>query len=392
MCPCEVVRHLAWHSGVVKGGGEVMKDLLAGQIDLMNRCDPRTIALLTKNPKIEVLRSPGGCPWDAEQTHASLIQYLVEECYELIDAIEAGNRDEVLEELGDVLYQVIFHSDLDATGTLGLLSFVAATAPAPPPAASATEATGATAATVTFSPPTVALDPGSTPFAIGGSTRLLGIVVAGATAMAGWCVAVLPALLFDPAGLTLFFTLLMTAVVGFTAAQVQALTTAQVQALSTTQVAAMETRDVAALKTSQVAALTTDQVQTGLTTAQVVGLTVGQVASLTTDQVVALTTTQVAAMETRDVAALTTAQVAALTTDQVNTGLTTAQVAALTTAQVAALTTDQVQSGLTTAQVVGLTTTQVAALTTDQVRVLTTDQVAALILDLARRHGVLAPT
>ena len=65
------------------------------------------------------LRAPGGCPWDAEQTHASLIQYLVEECYELIDAIEAGNRDEVLEELGDVLYQVIFHSDLAATGTLG---------------------------------------------------------------------------------------------------------------------------------------------------------------------------------------------------------------------------------------------------------------------------------
>ena len=66
-----------------------------------------------------VLRAPGGCPWDAEQTHASLVQYLLEETYELIDAIESGKRDEVLEELGDVLYQVVFHSDLAATGTLG---------------------------------------------------------------------------------------------------------------------------------------------------------------------------------------------------------------------------------------------------------------------------------
>ena len=65
------------------------------------------------------LRAPGGCPWDAEQTHASLVQYLVEECYELVDAIESGNRDEILEELGDVLYQVVFHSDLAASGSLG---------------------------------------------------------------------------------------------------------------------------------------------------------------------------------------------------------------------------------------------------------------------------------
>ncbi len=65
------------------------------------------------------LRAPGGCPWDAEQTHQSLIQYLLEETYELIDALESGNRDEVLEELGDVLYQVIFHSDLASNGTLG---------------------------------------------------------------------------------------------------------------------------------------------------------------------------------------------------------------------------------------------------------------------------------
>ena len=56
------------------------------------------------------LRAPGGCPWDAEQDHRSLVQYLLEETHELIDALERGNRDEVLEELGDVLYQVIFHA------------------------------------------------------------------------------------------------------------------------------------------------------------------------------------------------------------------------------------------------------------------------------------------
>jgi len=65
------------------------------------------------------LRAPGGCPWDAEQDHRSLVQYLLEETYELIDAIESGSRDEVLEELGDVLYQVLFHSDLASEGTLG---------------------------------------------------------------------------------------------------------------------------------------------------------------------------------------------------------------------------------------------------------------------------------
>jgi XTP/dITP diphosphohydrolase len=63
---------------------------------------------------LEQLRAPGGCAWDAEQTHESLVRYLVEETYELIDAIESGNREELIEELGDVLYQVIFHSDIAA--------------------------------------------------------------------------------------------------------------------------------------------------------------------------------------------------------------------------------------------------------------------------------------
>ena len=60
------------------------------------------------------LRSPGGCPWDAEQTHASLARYLVEECYELLDAIERDDVAAMREELGDVLLQVLFHARVAA--------------------------------------------------------------------------------------------------------------------------------------------------------------------------------------------------------------------------------------------------------------------------------------
>ena len=56
------------------------------------------------------LRSPSGCAWDAEQTHESLIKYLLEESYEFIDAIETDDRAGMREELGDVLLQVYFHS------------------------------------------------------------------------------------------------------------------------------------------------------------------------------------------------------------------------------------------------------------------------------------------
>jgi NTP pyrophosphatase (non-canonical NTP hydrolase) len=56
------------------------------------------------------LRSPGGCPWDAEQTHESLATYLVEETYETLEAIETGDLDHLREELGDLLLQVVFHS------------------------------------------------------------------------------------------------------------------------------------------------------------------------------------------------------------------------------------------------------------------------------------------
>ncbi len=59
---------------------------------------------------MDKLRSPGGCAWDAEQTHQSLIKYLLEESYEFIDAIESDDRLGMREELGDVLLQVYFHS------------------------------------------------------------------------------------------------------------------------------------------------------------------------------------------------------------------------------------------------------------------------------------------
>jgi XTP/dITP diphosphohydrolase len=56
------------------------------------------------------LRSPGGCPWDARQTHRTLAEYLLEEAYETVEAIESGDRDDLREELGDLLLQVVFHS------------------------------------------------------------------------------------------------------------------------------------------------------------------------------------------------------------------------------------------------------------------------------------------
>jgi uncharacterized protein YabN with tetrapyrrole methylase and pyrophosphatase domain len=74
---------------------------------------------MKKKPAIEDLlnimarlRSPTGCPWDREQSHQSLRWHAVEEVYELIDAIEAGDDHEMVEELGDLLLQVVFHCQL----------------------------------------------------------------------------------------------------------------------------------------------------------------------------------------------------------------------------------------------------------------------------------------
>jgi XTP/dITP diphosphohydrolase len=80
-------------------------------LDVVIRPHPKLEELIAV---LERLRAPGGCAWDRAQTHESLVQYLVEETYELVDAIEAGDDRELVEELGDVLYQVVFHSDIAA--------------------------------------------------------------------------------------------------------------------------------------------------------------------------------------------------------------------------------------------------------------------------------------
>ena len=56
------------------------------------------------------LRGPAGCPWDREQTPESLKPFLIEECYEVIEALDEGSPDKVKEELGDLLFQIIFHA------------------------------------------------------------------------------------------------------------------------------------------------------------------------------------------------------------------------------------------------------------------------------------------
>ncbi len=73
--------------------GIYMHDNLSGLVALMAR-----------------LRSPDGCPWDRKQTPESLKPFLIEECYEVIDALDEGTPDKVKEELGDLLFQIIFHA------------------------------------------------------------------------------------------------------------------------------------------------------------------------------------------------------------------------------------------------------------------------------------------
>jgi MazG family protein len=67
-------------------------------------------ALRALNEVVEKLRAPGGCPWDREQTHRSLRPYLLEETYEVLEAIERGDSTTLREELGDLLLQVLMHS------------------------------------------------------------------------------------------------------------------------------------------------------------------------------------------------------------------------------------------------------------------------------------------
>ncbi len=80
---------------------------------------PAGAALIEAVAVMDRLRAPGGCPWDAEQTHVSLVRYLVEECFELVQAIEDGDEAAIREELGDVLLQVLFHARIAAERTAG---------------------------------------------------------------------------------------------------------------------------------------------------------------------------------------------------------------------------------------------------------------------------------
>lgn len=74
--------------------------------------DPPGARLLDAVAVMDRLRAPGGCPWDADQTHASLAPYLIEEAHEAADALAGEDLDALREELGDVLLQVLFHSRL----------------------------------------------------------------------------------------------------------------------------------------------------------------------------------------------------------------------------------------------------------------------------------------
>ena len=97
-----------------------LTDALAAEIS--SRQDPPEIEMLVGSYDVpgarlldlvavmDRLRSPQGCPWDAEQTHESLVPYAIEETHELVEAIESGDREHVQEELGDLLLQVMFHA------------------------------------------------------------------------------------------------------------------------------------------------------------------------------------------------------------------------------------------------------------------------------------------
>ncbi len=91
---------------VARAGGAVELEVVYGS------WDPPGSRLLDAVAVMDRLRSPGGCPWDAEQTHASLMPFLLEEAYEAYTALEEGDLDAAREELGDVLLQVLFHARL----------------------------------------------------------------------------------------------------------------------------------------------------------------------------------------------------------------------------------------------------------------------------------------
>jgi XTP/dITP diphosphohydrolase len=96
-------------------GAELAPDAESSSVDPAQRRDERAgLAFSELVAVMERLRAPGGCPWDAEQTHRSLAVHLVEEAYETLDAIDSGNMPELEEELGDLMLQVVFHAEIAA--------------------------------------------------------------------------------------------------------------------------------------------------------------------------------------------------------------------------------------------------------------------------------------
>lgn len=86
-------------------GGDVEIEVVIGRM-------PRGHRLLDLVRVMARLRGPGGCPWDAEQTHATLAKHLLDETYELLQAIEQGTPSDIADELGDLLLQVVFHAQM----------------------------------------------------------------------------------------------------------------------------------------------------------------------------------------------------------------------------------------------------------------------------------------
>lgn len=92
----------------------VLERALSGafEVEVVIGRAPRGHRLLDLVRVMARLRGPGGCPWDAEQTHQTLVKHLIDETYELLDAVETGTPDDIAEELGDLLLQVVFHAQM----------------------------------------------------------------------------------------------------------------------------------------------------------------------------------------------------------------------------------------------------------------------------------------
>jgi tetrapyrrole methylase family protein / MazG family protein len=103
-------------------GVESIRKIPIYEIDRQKDIDYLTSLYIPKDIKIKdfndlleimnILRGPEGCPWDKEQSHESLKKYLIEECYEVLEAIDEKNEDMLIEELGDVLLQIVFHAEI----------------------------------------------------------------------------------------------------------------------------------------------------------------------------------------------------------------------------------------------------------------------------------------